>query len=489
MASAGADDAARPLAGEPARPLAHGRVHHPSGALPRRQWLGVLLLAALLTAAFLLGLWRVHAYAQHYLDQELGIRLRNIAVAAAATVEGDSLLSWDLAASVPVNALLLETQLSRVVADNALSRVAIYALDGRPIVDTSHSLSRETQDPFLKLDLGAVEQARAGTASVTQLVRIGGTWLKAAYAPVFDAYGDVSGFTGVEASADFFQALGKLRQRLWAVGAMLVLLVAVLTTITIGYQLRLARTRAALLRSESLSAMGRMAAGIAHEIRNPLGIIKNTAQLLRGELADGTAQAQLLEFIPEEVDRLNDILTGYLDFAKQAPPRPVPLELVQLVRRILQIMTPDFQAARVRVLDNLLEVEQVRLTADPRRLQQVFLNLFLNAIQAMPDGGELRLTLRPFGRAITVEVADTGVGIDPAQRGRLFEPFVTTKEKGSGLGLSIARQIVEDHGGRIEIDGRPGAGATVTLVLPLSEQSAAGPPPAAPATPGGPAVA
>lgn len=442
------------------------------GALPRRQWVGVLLLAAALTAAFLLALAKVHRDAHQYLDSELGIRLRNIAVAAAATVEGDSLLAWDLADAPPVGSLLLEGQLMRVVQDNSLSRIALYSPDGRPVVDTSHALPRDAQDPFLKLDLSAVEQARAGLAGVTALLPIGGSWSKAAYAPVFDADGGVAGFAGVEASADFFTALGALRRRLYAVGATVAALVAVLTALYIGYARRLALARAALQRSENLSAMGRMAAGIAHEIRNPLGIIKNTAQLVRGELPDDAPHAQLLEFIPEEVDRLNEILTGYLDFAKQAPPRPAPLELVQLLRRTLRILDRDLEQAGVRVLDNLEVVGQLPLTADPRRLQQVFLNLFLNAIQAMPEGGELRLRVGVAGTLAEVEVSDTGVGIDPRERDRLFEPFVTTKEKGSGLGLSVARQIVHDHGGQIAIDGAPGRGATVKLTLPLSGASA-----------------
>jgi signal transduction histidine kinase len=341
------------------------------------------------------------------------------------------------------------------------------------VVDTSHALPRDAEDPFLKLDLSAVEQARAGMASVTSLLPIAGTWSKAAYAPVFDAEGGVAGFAGVEASADFFTALGALRRRLYAAGGTVTAVVAVLTALYIGYARRLAVARAALQQSENLSAMGRMAAGIAHEIRNPLGIIKSTAQLVRGELTDGSSPAQLLEFIPEEVDRLNEILTGYLDFAKQAPSRPTPLELVQLLRRTLRMMDRDFADAGVQVLDNLDVVGQLPLTADPRRLQQVFLNLFLNAIQAMPEGGELRLRVGVTGGLAEIEVSDTGVGLDPAERERLFDPFVTTKEKGSGLGLSVARQIVHDHGGRIAIDGAPGRGATVRLTLPLGDSAAA----------------
>jgi two-component system sensor histidine kinase HydH len=175
----------------------------------------------------------------------------------------------------------------------------------------------------------------------------------------------------------------------------------------------------------------------------------------------------MLRYIPEEVDRLNEILTGYLEFAREAPPRMAPVELDKLLRRTLKLLEPDFSAAGVTVEESLTGGTDAVIQADARRLQQVFLNLLLNALQAMPSGGQLELDLQCDADRVTVRVRDTGVGLQPGDAEQLFEPFVTSKERGSGLGLSVARRIVEEqHGGRLRLSGRPGEGALATVELP-----------------------
>lgn len=434
--------------------------------LPRRQILGIVSLAATLALVFVTGLWIFYGESRDHLDRSFGLRLQNIAVAAAATVPGDSLLVWWLADSTPVDVVLLSETLSRVEVDNDLSRIVVYQSDATVLLDTTDLLRRADDDPFLSLDLAAVEQARAGIPSYSRLTSVEGTFLKAGYAPVFDSYDDVAGFVGVVASAGFFATLQRLRQTLLAVGLSTVGLVVVLTIVYVGYARRLARARAALQRSETLSAMGRMAAGIAHEIRNPLGIIKNTAQLLKEEMQEAKLDTKLVDFIPQEVDRLDETLTGYLDFAREAPPRIETVDLRGLVRRTLRLMERDFQQAGVQVEEDLDQAGALEVALDPRRMQQVLLNLFLNAIQAMPDGGRLTVRIEDRGARVGIEVSDTGVGLDPATSARLFEPFVTSKEKGSGLGLSVVQKIVDEHGGEVRLEPRPHGGATAVLTLP-----------------------
>jgi signal transduction histidine kinase len=447
------------------RPLVDSGSNPP--ALPRRQILGIVVLAVSLSAVFAAGLWVFYGESRDYLDQSLGVRLQNIAVAGAAVVPGDSLLTWWLAETTPVAVVLLAETLAGVEADNGLSRIVVYQSDKSVLLDTGDLLRRGDPDPFLALDLAAVEQARAGIPSYSQLHQVGDTYLKAGYAPVFNSYDEVAGFVGVVGSAGFFETLGRLRRTLLVVGGTTVGLVIVLTFVYVEYARRLARVRAALQRNETLSAMGRMAAGIAHEIRNPLGIIKNTAQLLREEMQEARLDTRLVEYIPQEVDRLDQTLTGYLDFARDAPLRREPVDLCRLVRRTLRLMEPDFRQAGVRFQDNLDAMGPVELRLDAHRMQQVFLNLFLNAVQAMPDGGELTVSVEGKGGPdVRVEIRDTGVGLDPAKARHVFEPFYTSKPKGSGLGLSVVQKIVHEHGGRVRLESRPGEGARVVLDLP-----------------------
>ncbi len=313
-----------------------------------------------------------------------------------------------------------------------------------------------------------MEAARAGIASHSRLYHsLEDRYFMTGYAPIYDSTGLVVGFAGVEASVGYFDALGELRRSLLGIGGIVVLLVALLMMLWVGYARRLARARWALTRQETLSAMGRMAAGIAHEIRNPLGIIKNTAQLLKEELAEQQVSAEMLQYIPEEVDRLNEILTGYLDFAREAPPRFAPVEMDKLLRRTSKLFEKDFESTGIEVEERIEGGGDAVIQADARRLQQVFLNLMLNALQAMPDGGRLELSLQCEPERVTVRVGDSGVGLDPKEAEQLFEPFVTSKEKGSGLGLSVVRRIVvEDHGGEVWLSGRPGEGAVATVELP-----------------------
>lgn len=436
-----------------------------SGALPLRQILGVVGLATAISATFVTGLWYFYQQSYRHLDDAFGLRLQNIAVTAAVTVPGDSLLVWSLSERVPPDLARLSARLSSVAVDNELAKIVLYQ-DDLILLDTFDLSRRGSVDPFLALDQSAVELARFGIPSSSDLQSDGDTFLKAGYAPVFDSYEAVAGFVGVLATAEFFQTLHRLRRTLLVVGATTIGFVVVLTFVYLGYARRLARARAALHRNETLSAMGRMASGIAHEIRNPLGIIKNTAQLLKEDLEDAGHDTSLVAFIPEEVDRLNETLTGYLEFAKDAPLRRTHEDLVGVLRRTLKVMGPDFDQADVTVRHNLAQVPKLMLPCDPRRMQQVFLNLLLNAIQAMPDGGELEVEVSADVAEVKVMVTDSGEGIEPARAEQVFDPFYTSKEKGSGLGLSVVRRIVDDHGGRIWVEPRSGAGARIVLTLP-----------------------
>lgn len=473
----------------------------PSGAraeegLLRRQVVGFTILTAVVGALFVGGLWVLYGRSQEVLETELGLRLRTLASTTAASVSGDSLQSWSMAPPEVGPPSELARLLQWVRRENDISRILVFGLDRRVVYDSSGLLTPGERFLFLPEEREATASALRGEAAWTPLLREGEVYLKAAYAPVFFGASDlllalddleadepglgldrrdfVAGFVSVHAHPHFFDQLELLRRSLIGVG---VVVLALLVTLVVGvavYARRLARARTALLRGETLASMGRMAAGIAHEIRNPLGIIKNSAQLLRRELQERGEDTDVVDFIPEEIDRLNDTLTAYLDFAREAPLRLEPVDLVGLLRRTLRLMHADLERSSVSVTHNLDEVQSAEVEADPRRLQQVFLNLLLNALQAMPEGGALELRLEPGPTGCRIQVRDDGQGIDPRRLEDIFEPFSTTREKGSGLGLFIVRRIVEEHRGRIEVESEPGRGTTFTLELPREPLSAKG---------------
>lgn len=226
---------------------------------------------------------------------------------------------------------------------------------------------------------------------------------------------------------------------------------------------------------ERLAALGGVAAVIVHEIKNPLGIIRLSAGTLRKKFDGGTAGDELGRCIVEEVDRMDTTLRQILSFARPQNPKLLPCNVSQLVGRTLDRMRPQLEAARIVVREDLDGTPPVPGDAD--QLERVFLNLFVNAREAMADsGGELRVRTRLArdgrGRdALEVRIADSGPGMTDEVRRQLFTPFFSTRRGGTGLGLAIVRQIVTDHGGSVDVESSPGAGATFTITLPMASPS------------------
>jgi signal transduction histidine kinase len=220
----------------------------------------------------------------------------------------------------------------------------------------------------------------------------------------------------------------------------------------------------ALLRSERLAAIGRIAAQITHEIRNPLSSISLNAE----ELGERAPQArELCDAIVREVDRLTGITEEYLRFARLPKPQMQRSDLNETVRDLLEFVRPELDAARVHVSVSL-SPELPRVHADVAQLRQLLLNLVRNAREAMAQGGALRVTTRGGEGSVEVEIRDNGPGIPRERLARIFDPFFTTKERGTGLGLAMAQEIAQEHGGQLTCDTAPGAGTAFTLRLPAA---------------------
>jgi len=219
--------------------------------------------------------------------------------------------------------------------------------------------------------------------------------------------------------------------------------------------------------AERLAALGEMVAGVAHEIRNPLGIISSTAELLQQKLNKYEPQNRLAQVIVEEANRLNQTVTEFLDYARPREPQLRDIDLEAVLDRSLEFLQPEIEKHHLTLTRDYRRRGRL-LKADAALLHQVFLNILINAIQSMPQGGRIILTtdLGPEGRGAKIAVTDTGPGIAPENVSKIFNPFFTTKDKGSGLGLSIVRNIIESHQGHVSMDSRPGEGTTVTIVLP-----------------------
>lgn len=228
-----------------------------------------------------------------------------------------------------------------------------------------------------------------------------------------------------------------------------------------------------LIRSERLAIMGQMSAGLAHEINNPLGIILGHAQDLLGGPLDDETRRESLEVIANNAVRAGRIVNGLLSFSRQSQPLKHPVELLDIIEASLLFVKSEIRSKKVSLSKDLPENPMI-ISGDENQLQQVFVNLFLNAIHALNEKGEIIIRVRGeksnAGREAVVEIQDNGHGIRASDIHKVFQPFYTTKEGGFGLGLFISSIIVERHGGTIRAESEEGRGTKITLSLPLSEE-------------------
>lgn len=235
----------------------------------------------------------------------------------------------------------------------------------------------------------------------------------------------------------------------------------------------LAAAQKQMVRAEKLAAVGHMAAGVAHEINNPLTGVITVAYLLKKKFPPDTREGQDLDMIIEEARRCSGIVRGLLDFAREGEISRRPAEPNRLLDRALSLVENQALFHNIKVVRDY-QSDLPRFQVDPDRIEQVLLNLVLNAAEVMEGGGTLSLSTREvkgeqgFDRAVRITVADTGPGIPDEILGRIFDPFFTTKEpgKGTGLGLAVSYGIVDEHGGKIVVRSEPGEGATFTVYLP-----------------------
>jgi two-component system sensor histidine kinase HydH len=222
---------------------------------------------------------------------------------------------------------------------------------------------------------------------------------------------------------------------------------------------------AAMRRTERLAALGQLSAGLAHELRNPLGSIKGSADLLARSASHNDPMAkELAEIISAEVDRTNSLVTRFLDFARPLEPRREPADVADVIDRAVNRAAVNQD--KVEVIRNY-STSLPRLAIDPELMEQVFLNLVINASQASAPGDPVTIRTREVDGQAEVSVIDQGCGIPPDKIETIFNPFVTTKQNGVGLGLAIVAKIVDGHGGKMSVESEPGKGSTFRVLLPI----------------------
>lgn len=473
------------------------------GSLRTRLLLAVLLPAvALFALAGLLG----YRLSRAVLEDELGRSLGRMAGMAAATVNSGTLANLQPGDDrVPTRTYgNVSRKLEELRASGGLRRVTVVDEARRVKVDAGGGLPIGAELPELLRDRLEVDRAFAGEQAASLVLFVGkdGKTYKSGYAPVKDEEsGKVVAVAVVEAEADFFRPLGALGRGfavLLGVGLLLLSAAAVVTAAGLAAPLgrlmdaalrmgrgdlstpvKPERTREIGTLALELESMRRqlesrdrqlkmMLAGVAHEVRNPLGGMELFAGLLGEELASTTPSLDEarshVERVRSELRYLTRIVEDFLAFAREQPLSLAVVEGPGLLESVRSHLAGEAQERGVEVA---LEAEAGRVSADEGLVTAALVNLLKNALQASPAGGRVVLRGRVEPGSYAVEVEDAGGGIPEAEAAKVFEPFFTTREKGTGLGLPLARKIAEAHRGSLSLDSRPGR-TVLTLRLPLA---------------------
>lgn len=232
---------------------------------------------------------------------------------------------------------------------------------------------------------------------------------------------------------------------------------------------QLKKAQEELIQANKYKVIGELATGIAHEIRNPLGSIQGSLEILRKDYRPEDSKYEFLNILLKEVARLNKVVTDFLNYARPSPPNLIDTEINQLIQETVLILYP--QAVKKGVgLETDLEKNLPKIKADPSQLKQAFINLILNSLEAMEDKGAISILTFREKNWLKVRFQDTGKGMSGETKAKIFTPFFSTKEKGTGLGLGIVEKIVQNHKGEIRVESSLGKGTVLTLSFPIEQE-------------------
>lgn len=428
----------------------------------------VSVMIIVVLAIFNFGSWFFLNRTEKSLERELEMRLQAVARMGAELIAASRFTDYLALGHENSARLLAAPVLEDLPAEAEVQQLFLIDKNWRVLASSDQNLFPAGREVFYLLeDSVAVARSWRGEVTASALRMIAASPFKTAYAPVRHHDGEIVCLFVAEASADFFAALARFRRGL-ILGGIASLAVLIIFGFFLANALALfLRTQENLRRSERLASMGQMSATVAHEIRNPLSIIKNTAEVLRQKYDDPEKPDELFEFIPAEVRRLSRLMNDFLGFARDRELNIKRGDLMATAERALALMRKEEQAANVTWR---LQGSHAQIFADydDDAITQVLMNLMLNAGQAMNGSGEaeIRLDDRGAGRTrIHLSIHDKGPGL-PVAPEKIFEPFFTTKSRGSGLGLAVCKQIIEKHRGRISAESQPGKGTTIHIWLP-----------------------
>ncbi len=441
----------------------------------KRKIVAMAFFAVILIALVNLAWWFFYQNTEQILDRQLSRRLAAVAQTASPAITPQitaDLLAGDLNAYQKSWEILERTRQADSLAEVFILDERFRYLATTSLEDDSIYFLRRLNGPYIdSVFFGPPRQTL-----VTPSYQTGSAYLRTAFVPLTDSSDYVLAILGVEANVDYFDSLAELKRNLLYSAVLSIVGGLFFGLLFLAYQRRINRIEHQLYLNQTHSYLGRMVAVVSHEIKNPLMIIRASAERL-GKKFDAPES----QFVIEEVDRLNQIVTGYLDFARAgsgAPSdsdhflltteQPQPVNLKELTANLKRHFQDKYEQHQVTWLDSSTG-ENLSITTYPRALRQILFNLLINGAEACLGAGlpvKVGIVAEDRGSRVLLRVVDHGPGMNKRELKEAFEPFFTTKHSGTGLGLYVSRKIVAEMGGDLDIESAPGEKTELKINLP-----------------------
>lgn len=445
---------------------------------PRRRSEYVAALGGLLAVVVLasyINNWLLYRSVRDEMDRLMGERLLSIATTLGRSL-ADRLPQLEEADATSLRSAA-EGELRAVAAANDLDNITLVTRDGRVVVDLT-GLAFGALHPLFAIQPEVQTVLISGLPQTTRLERVevpgrGREFLKAGYAPIESRAGEITGVVAVEGGSAFFAVLPEMRRKV-VTSALIGLALALVLGVAFFRSLRsLMRLEDSLRATAAMAAIGQIASVVAHEVKNPLAIIRSRAERVRAKIEGGRDSREVLEWfeaIPAEIDRLNEIVTSYLSLARPEQSAEGEAELGPVLEEIVRLLRADLAGRGISISLDLAKDAPAQVAMGARSLKQVVLNLVLNASQAIDAAGAIAVRTRPLGSGVALEVEDSGAGMTSREIARAYEPFYSTKATGSGLGLTLVQSLVHARGGRLDFDSAKGRGTVARVWLPVPKK-------------------
>ncbi|MBI5206778.1 MAG: hypothetical protein HY934_03210 [Candidatus Firestonebacteria bacterium] len=418
-------------------------------------------------AIFNLLIWIIYFYIHKTLDNEIGKSLLKIGEISLVKIDPKVL---DNGKKTDIEIKIIKKYLNEIKNKGIIENVYIIDKNNNIVMDPNDEIIENIFHSYIKRDKKELEAAWFGKPSFTEIYSIKGYYFKNAYLPIINDSGTVTYVLCVEASADTLKTIEQLKSVLIIISLSSIIL-ALIFAYYLGKTIKdFVKIEQELQAREKFALMGQISANVAHEIRNPLSIIKGAGDILKKRYKE----EEFVQFINEEIDRINHLINEFLTLSKDITLNKQKIDINTLISSIIQNITINeaklINAEKIK-LDKHLDKKIPEIDADPEKLKQVLLNIILNAVDSIENTGKITITTLIEKKNIKIIIADTGAGIQEENIEKIFLPFFTTKKSGVGVGLSIAQKIVQAHGGYIDVQSKFGEGSEFTIVIPYMDKN------------------